>query len=109
MEKVVVCLVTQPQESVNGETFTSFYDTEYMWVGNLNANDDGSQSNFNVEVNGERLEINEQRDVDGNVVNSRSFRFDVETGDMLGGTEISGVRLLNMAPITQNCQSLSKL
>ena len=78
------------EESVNGETFTSFYDTEYMWVGNLNANDDGSQSNFNVEVNGERFEINEQRDADGNVVSSRSFKYDVETGEMLGGTEISG-------------------
>ena len=46
------------------------------------------------EVDGERLEISEQRDVDGNVVNSRSFRFDAETGDMLGGTEVSAGKIV---------------
>ena len=60
-----------------------------MWVGNVNEDDDGSYSNFNLEVDGERFEISEQKDADGNVVNSRSFRFDAETGEMLGGTEVS--------------------
>ena len=63
-----------------------------MWVGNVNEDDRGSSSNFNL-VDGERLEISEQRDVDGNVVNSRSFRFDAETGDMLGAQRFPRVRL----------------
>ena len=61
-----VCLVTQPQRVMNGETFTSFYDTEYMWVGNVTEDADGSYSNFNIEVDGERFEISEQRDAGWN-------------------------------------------
>ena len=79
-----------------------------MWVGNVTADDNGSSSNFNLEVDGERLEISEQRDDDGNVVNSRSFRFDAETGDMLGGTEVSAGKIVEYgANHTKLSESLS--
>ena len=95
-------------EGSESETFTSFYDSDYMWVGNVNEDDRGSSSNFNLEVDGERLEISEQRDVDGNVVNSRSFRFDAETGDMLGGTEVSAGKIVEYgANHTKLSESLS--
>ena len=88
--RVAVCLVTQHQRAMNGESSSSTtYYTEYMWVGNVNEDNFGSYSNFNLEVGDERFEISEQKDADGNVVNSRSFRFDAETGEMLGGTEVS--------------------
>ena len=95
-------------ENDESETFTDYYDTDYMWVGNVNEDDDGSYSNFNLEVDGERLEISEQRDVDGNVVNSRSFRFDAETGEMLGGTEVSAGKIVEYgANHTKLSESLS--
>ena len=79
-----------------------------MWVGNVNADASGSYSNFNLEVDGERLEISEQRDDAGQVVNSRSFRFDAETGNMLGGTEISAGKIVEYgANHTKLSESLS--
>ena len=54
------------------------------------------------------MEISEQRDADGNVVNSRSFRFDAETGDMLGGTEVSAGKIVEYgANHTKLSESLS--
>ena len=79
-----------------------------MWIGNVSEDDRGSYSNFNLEVDGERLEISEQRDVDGNVVNSRSFRLDAETGEMLGGTEVSAGKIVEYgANHTKLSESLS--
>ena len=81
----------------------------YMWVGNVSEDDDGSYSNFNLEVDGERF--GNQR-AKGRwwqpLLTAGPFRFDAETGDMLGGTEVSAGKIVEYgANHTKLSESLS--
>ena len=74
------------------EQYTAYFDSNYEWVGNEYENDYGSGSYFRIDVTDDtygsyQLESGKEFDARDDTIREWEFRFDAETGEMLGGTE----------------------
>ena len=86
---------TDPNVEGMEEQYTAYFDTDHEWVGNEYANEYGSGSYFRIDVRDDsgavlyQLEsgIEFGEDDSDSPIREWEFRFDPDTGEMLGGTE----------------------
>ena len=84
---------TDPNTEGMEEQYTAYFDTNHEWVGNEYANDYGSGSYFRIDVRDDsgavlyQLESGKEFDARDELIREWEFRFDAETGEMLGGSE----------------------
>ena len=109
--------MVEGDEREGEDQYTSYFDTNHDWVGNEYENDYGSGSYFRINVRDDSGDVLYQlesgiefgEDDREGPIREWEFRFDAETGDMLGGSETMDGKTMSMARIGSACLNLCPL